>query len=193
MKAAFILFDRLTALDFVGAYDPITRLRSMNLMPDFEWRLCGWTDPVTDDRGLRLAPDQVREPLADYDLVIVPGGFGTRTLIHEPVFLDWLRTAAPVPLKASVCTGSLLLGAAGFLSGKRATTHPSSMADLAPFCAGIAEERIVDSGDIVTSGGVTAAIDLGLYLVERLAGANARARVARQMDYPYRWDLPSSC
>jgi transcriptional regulator GlxA family with amidase domain len=192
MKAAFILFDRLTALDFVGAYDPITRLRSMNLMPDFEWRLCGWTDPVTDDRGLRLAPDRVRESLADYDLVIVPGGFGTRTLMHAPVFLDWLRTAAPVPLKASVCTGSLLLGAAGFLAGRQATTHPSAVADLAPFCAGIAEERIVDSGDVVTAGGVTAAIDLGLYLVERLAGADARARVARQMDYPYRWDVPFS-
>lgn len=90
MKAAFVLFDRLTALDFVGVYDPLTRLRSMSLMPDFEWRLCAWTDPVSDDRGLRLAPDVVRETLSNYDLVIVPGGVGTRPLMHEPAFLDWL-------------------------------------------------------------------------------------------------------
>jgi transcriptional regulator GlxA family with amidase domain len=188
MTAAFILFDQLTALDFVGLYDPLTRLRSMNLMPDFEWRLCGWADPVIDDRGLRLLPDLVREPLDNYDLVIVPGGFGTRTLMHDPAFLNWLRTATPVPLKASVCTGSLLLGAAGLLAGRRATTHPSAVAELVPLCAAVVNERIVDAGDVITAGGVTAAIDLGLYLVERLAGGDARARIARQMDYPYRWD-----
>ena len=192
MKAAFVLFDRLTALDFIGVYDPVTRLQSMNLLPNFHWQLCAYTETVTDDRGLRLAPDRVRPSLADYDLIIVPGGYGTRTLIHDAKFLDWLRTAAPVPLKASVCTGSLLLGAAGFLSGKRATTHPSAVGELAPYCAAVSGERIVDAGDVITAGGVTAAIDLGLYLVERLAGADARAQVARQMDYPYRWDLPAA-
>jgi cyclohexyl-isocyanide hydratase len=191
MKAAFVLFDRLTALDFVGIYDPVTRLRSMNLLPDFEWQLCACTGVVTDDRGLRLLPDSVGQPLADFDLVIVPGGLGTRTLMHDGAFLDWLRTAAPIPLKASVCTGSLLLGAAGFLSDKRATTHPSALAELAPLCAATTRERIVDSGDVITAGGVTAAIDLGLYLVERLAGEAARSRVAQQMDYPYRYDWHS--
>jgi len=83
------------------------------------------------------------------------------------------------------------MGAAGFLSGKRATTHPSAVAEVAPFCAAVGQERIVDAGDVITAGGVTAAIDLGLHLVERLAGPDARERVARQMDYPYRWDLPS--
>lgn len=192
MKAAFVLFDRLTALDFVGVYDPVTRLRTMELMPDFAWRLCAWTDPVTDDRGLRMTPDLVREPLSDFDILIVPGGPGTRTLMHEPAFVDWLRTAAPVPLKASVCTGALLLGAAGFLCGKRATTHPSAVAELAPFCAEVANERIVDAGNIITAAGVTAAIDLGLYLVQCLAGADARARVARQIDYHDHSDPPSS-
>lgn len=191
MKVAFILFDRLTALDFVGVYDPVTRLRSMNLLPDFAWQLCALTNPVTDDRRLRLLPDRVGQPLADYDLVIVPGGFGTRALMRDAAFLDWLRTAAPVPVKASVCTGSLLLGAAGFLSGKRATTHPSAMADLTQLCAATTCERIVDAGDVITAGGVTAAIDLGLHLVERLAGAEARSQVARQMDYPYRWGAHS--
>lgn len=80
------------------------------------------------------------------------------------------------------------MGAAGLLSGRRATTHPSAVAELAPLCAAVAKERIVDAGDVITAGGVAAAIDLGLYLVERLAGGDARAQVARQMDYPYRWD-----
>ncbi len=88
-------------------------------------------------------------------------------------------------LKASVCTGALLLGAAGFLKGKRATTHPNNFDELAPYCAEVVDERVVDEGDIVTARGVTSAIDLGLYLVERLASAAARARIAKQMDYPY--------
>src|SRR5688500_3431375 len=191
MKAAFILFDGLTALDFVGVYDPVTRLRSMNLLPDFQWRLCAWTDTVADDRGLRLAPDEVRGPLDGYDLLIVPGGYGTRGLMHDAGFLDWLRTAAAVPLKASVCTGSLLLGAAGFLTGMSATTHPGATAELAPLCAAVSDQRIVDAGNVITAGGVTAGIDLGLHLVQRLAGPEARQRVARQMDYPYRWDSAS--
>ena len=185
MKTAFILFDRLTALDFVGVYDPLTRLRSMQVMPAFAWTLCAFTEEIADDKGLRFSPDAVAEPLDGYDLIVVPGGFGTHPLQHDEAFLDWLRTAETVPLKASVCTGALLLGAAGFLKGKRATTHPNNFDELAPYCAEVVDERVVDEGDIVTARGVTSAIDLGLYLVERLVGAGARARIAKQMDYPY--------
>ena len=185
MKTAFILFDRMTALDFVGVYDPLTRLRSMQVMPAFDWTLCAFTNDLADDRGLRFSPDAVAEPLDGYDRIVVPGGFGTRPLQHDAAFLDWLRTAEPVPLKASVCTGALLLGAAGFLHGKRATTHPNNFDELKPYCAEVVDERVVDEGALVTARGVTSAIDLGLHLVERLAGAAARARIAKQMDYPY--------
>ena len=185
MNAAFLLFDHLTALDFVGVYDPLTRLRSMEVIPAFSWTLCAFSPEVTDDRGLRFTPDTVGESLAGYDLIVVPGGYGTRPLLNDATYLAWLRTAAPVPLKTSVCTGALLLGAAGFLAGKRATTHPSNFADLEPYCAEVVDARVVDEGDIITARGVTSAVDLGLHLVERLAGANARTRIARQMDYPY--------
>ena len=185
MQAAFVIFNRMTALDFVGIYDPVTRLKSMHLLPEFEWRICGYTDPVVDDRGLQFVPDQIQGSLALFDMVIVPGGFGTRELAQDSVFLEWLRTAQPCPLKLSVCTGALLLGAAGFLRGKRATTHASALEQLAPFCQSVVTERIVDEGEVITSGGVTAGIDLGLYLVERLAGSEARVRVSRQMDYPH--------
>jgi len=190
MKAALIVFDRMTYLDFVGFYDPVTRLKSMNIIPDFEWRICSNRKQVADDRGaagMTMIPDSVMEPLDRYDLLFVPGGMGTRELRNDREFIEWLRTAAPAKPKISVCTGSLLLGAAGFLRGKRATTNPAALKDLEPYCETVVTDRIVDEGDVITGGGVSASIDLGLHVVERLAGPEARARVARQMCYPYQW------
>lgn len=186
MKAAFVIFDKMTALDMVGVYDPLTRLKSMNLMPEFDWEICATSPAVCDDRGLCFSATSVAESLAGFDLLVVPGGFGTRPLQYDKKFIRWLKTAAPVPLKASACTGSLLLGAAGFLAGKRATTHPAAIEELRSYCDNILARRVVDEGDLVTAAGVTAAIDLGLHLVERLAGRAARARIAQQMDYPER-------
>ena len=188
MKAAFILFDRLTSLDFIGFYDPVTRLKSMNILPDLEWRICSNKRQVTDDRGLVLTADSVNEPLDGYNLVFVPGGFGTRELQHNHEFVEWLRSAVSVELKTSVCTGALLLGAAGFLRGKRATTHPSALKELEPYCNAIVMERVVDEGNVITAGGVSSSIDLGLHVVQRLAGTEARSRIAKQMDYPYQWN-----
>jgi cyclohexyl-isocyanide hydratase len=185
MKVAFVIFDRMTALDFVGAYDPLGRLRTMGVRPDFEGVVCAAAGTVADDRGLRFLPDLVGGSLGHFDLLVVPGGYGTRALRHDPTFVKWLRTAEEVPLKASVCTGALLLGAAGFLAGKPATTHPSAMRELEPYCGEVRSERVVDAGGVVTARGVTAAIDLGLHLVRRFAGAEAMLRVAQQMDYPY--------
>jgi cyclohexyl-isocyanide hydratase len=88
-------------------------------------------------------------------------------------------------LKVSVCTGALLLGAASFLKDKRATTHPSAFQELKPFCRFVLDNRIVDEGNIITARGVSSGIDEGLYVVERLSGAEARSKIARQMDYPY--------
>lgn len=190
MNAAFVLFDRLTALDFVGAYDPITRLKTMGVIEGFEWDLCAFRERVTDGRSLQLSPNQVAQPLAAYDLVVVPGGHGTRPLQHDSAFLEWLATADPVDLKASVCTGSLLLGAAGFLKGHRATTHPNAFADLEPYCEEVADDRVVDEGGVITARGVASGIDLGLHVVERVAGPRARREIADQMDYPYGPEAP---
>jgi len=192
MKAALVVFERMTALDFVGFYDALTRLKSMNIVADFEARICALAAEVNDDRGLRMAADSVAGPLAGYDLLFVPGGLGTRSLQHDRAFVEWIGTAADVPLKVSVCTGSLLLGAAGYLKGRRATTHPSAYEELAPYCAQVVDERVVDEGAVITGRGVSSSIDLGLHVVERLAGGDARARIAQQMDYPYRWEAKSA-
>ena len=185
MKTAFVIFDGMTAMDFIGIYDPLTRLKTMNIVPDFQWKVCARSEQVADDKGLRVQADAVGEPLTGYDLLVVPGGMGTRKLQHDGAFIDWLRSADTAQVKASVCTGALLLGAAGYLRGKRATTHPNALEDLKPYCASVVTDRVVDEGNILTAGGVTSGIDLGLHLVERFAGADARVRVARQMDYPY--------
>ncbi|SEA24596.1 cyclohexyl-isocyanide hydratase [Desulfuromusa kysingii] len=185
MKAAFIIFDQMTALDFVGVYDPLTRLKTMDFMPKFHWQICSFCTDVADNQDLRFNPDSSQQPLGDFDLLVVPGGYGSRSLQHNEGFISWLKTAKEVPLKASVCTGSLLLGAAGFLSGKRATTHPNAYDELARYCGEVSQQRVVDAGDVITARGVTSAIDLGLYLVERIAGKEIRIEIARQMDYPY--------
>ena len=185
MKTAFIIFDRMTALDLIGVYDPLTRLKSMNFLPGFNWEICAFTEEVFDDKGLRFTPDTVAMSLGEYDMIVLPGGFGTRTLQHDKSFMDWLRSADPVKLKTSVCTGSLLLGSAGFLTGKRATTHPNAFDELKPYCHAVVDQRVVDEGGVVTARGVTSSIDLGLHLVERLAGSETRVGIAKQMDYPY--------
>src|SRR5712692_10724338 len=173
----------MTTLDFLGVYDPLTRLKTMGFLPDFAWEVCARTAVVVDATGLRILPTRVGDSLADYDMVIVPGGGAARTLVDDPEFISWLQTASGCPRKVSVCSGSLLLGAAGFLRDKRATSHRSALADLGRFCSTVLDERIVDAGDVITARGVTSSLDLGLYLVEQLAGRDVAARIRRQMDY----------
>jgi cyclohexyl-isocyanide hydratase len=186
MRVAFCAFEGMTALDFVGAYDPVTRLDRMDLA-DLSWDVCARTADVSTN-GLRLGVDRVAPDLGEYDLLFVPGGTATRTLRCDESFVAWLRTAADCDYLTSVCTGSLLLGAAGFLDGKRATTHPSARALLAED-AEVVEARVVRDGDVVTGAGVSSALDLGLALVELLADESARDAVAAQMDYPHRADV----
>ena len=182
MKIAFVIFDVLTALDFIGVYDAVTRLKTMRFMEDVQWDICAYTETVSDKLGVVFTPNKVRQSLSGYDLVIVPGGYGTRQLVDDEGFMEWLKTSADCKLKASVCTGSLLFGAAGFLEGKRATTHPTSFADLEKYCT-VVDDRVVDEGDVITARGVSSSIDLGLYLCEKFAGKEVKEKIRKQMDY----------
>jgi cyclohexyl-isocyanide hydratase len=185
MRIAFVIFDGMTALDFIGVYDPVTRLNTMGFLPDLHWEVCARSSTVKDGAGLELTATKVGESLHAYDMIIVPGGFGSRQLMGDAGFIEWLRTAAPCRLKVSVCTGALLLGAAGFLQGKSATTHRSAFGDLRRFCPSVVDRRIVDEGDVITARGVTSSIDLGLYLCEKLAGREVKERIRQQMDYEH--------
>ncbi|SEN03281.1 DJ-1/PfpI family protein [Paenibacillus sp. OK076] len=185
MKIAFVLFDGLTFLDFAGFYDVINRLNFFEQTKGTTWETCAMTDQVTDESGLTLKVDRVKPDLAEYDLVFVPGGMGTRKLRFDEAFVGWLRQAENVPLKVSVCTGSLLMGAAGFLTGKKATTHPNVYELLEPYVAEVIQTRIVKDGNVITAGGVATSIDLGVYVVGLLAGQEAAEHVKLQIDYPY--------
>lgn len=185
MKIALVLFDGVTFLDFVGFYDVIYRLNMFEQTKGTTWDICGLTEEVTDELGMRVKVNVIKPSLSHYDLVFIPGGMGTRRLKDDQVYIDWIRTAESVPYKVSVCTGSLLWGAAGFLQDKKATTHPNAYELLEPYCEEVVQARIVRDGNVITAGGVATSIDLGIYLIERFAGAEEAAIVKKQLDYPY--------
>ena len=183
MKIAFVVFNDMTLLDFAGVYDAITRLKELKIKTDLNWDICGYSDTVRDKHGLKIIPDKVRNNLGKYDAVIVPGGFGTRGLQNDSEFIEWIKTAQNVQYKISVCTGSIILGAAGFLKNKRATTNFNEYETLKQYCAEVVHEKIVEDQDVITSGAVSSSLDLGLYLCEKWAGKEAKEQVRGMMDY----------
>jgi transcriptional regulator GlxA family with amidase domain len=186
MKIALVLFNGVTFLDFVGFYDVIYRLNLFDKTKGTTWDICGLTEEVTDELGMIVKVNMVKPDLSDYDLVFIPGGMGTRNLKEDQEFINWIRTAESTEYKVSVCTGSLLLGAAGFLKDKKATTHPNVYDLLVPYCSEIVKSRIVKDGKVITAGGVSTSIDLGLFIIELFAGLEAMNVVKKQIDYPYR-------
>jgi transcriptional regulator GlxA family with amidase domain len=183
MKMGFVIYEGMTGLDFVGVFDPLSRLKTMGFLKNVSWEICAVAEQVTDAAGLLFTPSQVGIPLDRFDIVIVPGGPVAHKLCNDETFLKWFKTMKHCPFKASVCSGSLLLGAAGFLKGKKATTHPTRRVELAEYCTEVVDKRVVDEGTVITAGGVTSAIDLGLYLCEKFAGFDVKEKIRRQMDY----------
>ena len=183
-RIAFLVFPRVTFLDFVGAYDALRRLAAMAIDPAVTHRVIGTEAEIVDDTGLRIRPDSVYEDLAAFDLLYVPGGLGTIALMDDRRAIDYLATWGPERPLASVCSGALLLGQAGYLRDKRATTHHRTLDLLRPLCREVVtDRRVVDEGTVVTAGGVSSSLDLGLYLVEKFWGTEARDTIARQMEY----------
>ncbi|HEU4496552.1 MAG TPA: DJ-1/PfpI family protein [Flavobacterium sp.] len=139
----------ITWLDFIGVYDPVSRLKSLNYMPNLAWDTCSFTNTVSDNFGLEIKPGKIRGSLKDYDAIIIPGGFATRKLQFDKDFLDWIKTADAVKYKISICTGSLILGASGFLKEKKATTNYQEYETLRPYCKEVLTDRIVEDGNII--------------------------------------------
>jgi transcriptional regulator GlxA family with amidase domain len=183
MKIAFVIYDGITLLDFAGVYDPLTRLKTMHFLDDLTWDVCARKETVRSTEGAVLVPDRVDCDLAGYDYVIIPGGDGIKNLMQDKAFLHWITVASSTTTVAAVCGGSLLLGAAGMLRTKKATTHPQLAGFLKNFAREVVPDRIVDEGPIITAGGVTSAIDLGLYLCDKVAGKDVREKIQAQMDY----------
>ncbi|GGA01166.1 dimethylglycine dehydrogenase [Paenibacillus marchantiophytorum] len=185
MKMAFILFDDMTTLDFSGFHNAVTWLKKRNILDDLTWETCSNKQEVKDDRGMVIKVDRVFQDLSEYDLIFIPGGIATRSLIHDIEFMTWIKTAQNVKYKVSVCTGALLLGAAGFTKGKTITTNPLALDLLKPYCKDVVKVRAMRDGDVFTGGGITASIDLGLFFIETITNSESAQEIQKLMDYPY--------
>ena len=180
MRIAIVLYDRLTALDAVGPYEVLARL------PGAEVTFVGHAvGPLrTDTKALGLVVDAVFEDMPDPDVVLVPGGPGQVALMDDERLMSWLRTVdAHSTWTTSVCTGSLLLGAAGLLEGKRATSHWLGLEQLRAFGAEPVQGRWVVDGKVVTAAGVSAGIDMALHLVATIAGPEVAQAIQLGIEY----------
>lgn len=180
MRIAILLFDRITALDAVGPYEVLARLPRARLTFVAPER----GEIRTDNRALGLVADASLDEVRACDLLVVPGGFGTRLLERDQRLLGWLRDIdRTTRITASVCTGSLLLAAAGLLSGRRANSHWAQRDRLAEHGAIPVADRIVRDGKYATAAGVSAGIDLALTLAIELAGPEVAAAIQLAIEY----------
>ena len=183
-----LLFDDVEELDAVGPWEVLASWTQQH--PDDGWTVsCLSADgaAVTGAKGLTLGAHTSMADAPALDVLIHPGGWGTRRLLEDPAHLDWVRAQrAAVPLLTSVCTGSLVYAAAGLLRGRPATTHWASLnllSELDPTVVTDVDARFVDDGDLITSAGVSAGIDMALHLVARLAGVERAREVRRYIQY----------
>ena len=180
MQIAIVLYDRFTALDAVGPYETLGRL------PDSEVVFVAEeTGPVRTDSGnLALIADRTLAEVPNPDVVVVPGGPGQTTQMTNEALLDWIRVADTTSTwTTSVCTGSLLLAAAGRLEGRRATSHWLALDELRKFGVEPTGERVVTDGKYVTAAGVSSGIDMGLALLGRISGDFVAQAVQLGIEY----------
>jgi transcriptional regulator GlxA family with amidase domain len=185
---AILLFDEIEVLDFAGPFEVFAvtdELADHSLFRVVTVAL--EKRPIRARNGLSVNPDHSFADCPPPDLLIVPGGFGTRALIKSQPVLDWIKSVnTAAEIVASVCTGSLVLGRAGLLDGLKATTHHECFALLrehAPRTTVVETDRFLDNGRILTAAGISAGIDMALHLVARLQGAAVAQKTARYMEY----------
>jgi len=181
-----VIFDRVEELDFVGPWEIFAFLRDLEPETCDVFTVSERGGEVRCAKGLRVLADHSFASAPRADVLLVPGGVGTRTEVDNPAIIEYIRRAAgEAELTTSVCTGAFMLERAGLLAGRRATTHWRSLDRLRALgTAQVVEgERYVDEGAIVTSSGVSAGIDMALYLVGRLWGPEKARRVQKGVEY----------
>lgn len=194
-NTAILIFDDVEVLDFAGPYEVFSRTRvvagvesrrSEEHAPFAVFTVAPTAAPVRAVGGLQVIPDHAIDDAPDIDLLVVPGGFGTRTLLGDDRVLDWIAArAAAAETVTSVCTGSLLLAKVGLLCDREATTHWSALDLLgeADPSIKVCNTRFVDD-TVITSAGVAAGIDMAFYVVEKLFGKAVADETAQYIDYP---------
>ncbi len=194
-RVGIVIFEGVEVLDFCGPFEvfSISRLDERKRFEDpspFEVLLVAQeSGPVVTTGGMKVIPHHTFATCPEPDILVVPGGWGVRREISNPVLLEWLKQLAPkVEILTSVCTGSMLLGFAGLLDGLHATTHWNSldwMRDSFPRVVVERGKRVVEEGRVITSAGISAGIDMALKVVERTFGGNVARAAAERMEYPY--------
>ena len=178
-SVAFLVFPDVTQLDLTGPAQVLSRLGNTEL--NLVWKD---TDPVPTDAGFPLLPTATFEQVKSANILCVPGGFGTMEAMQDPDVLEWLRTiAGTAEWVTSVCTGSLLLGAAGLLEGYQAACHWASIDQLSYFGATPVRERIVEDRNRFSGGGVTSGIDFALALAAKIRGEDFAKFIQLSIEY----------
>lgn len=179
MRIGLLLFPGLTQLDLTGPFEVFAN--TPGAVVHLMWRT---RDPVQAMTGMNILPDTTLDECPQLDVICVPGGPGVAAVMEDPEVLDFLRRQATAArYVTSVCTGALVLGAAGLLRGKRATTHWASHDFLANLGAIPTHSRVVRDGNIITGGGVTAGIDFALTLVAEMCGPEVAQAIQLQIEY----------
>jgi transcriptional regulator GlxA family with amidase domain len=187
---AILVFDDMEVLDFCGPFEVFSVANGFTEPPAFNVMIVAENArPVLSRGGLNVNPHHRLADCTQPDLLLIPGGQGTRKEMHNPVLIDWIRKASSqAELILSVCTGALLLAKAGLLDGLEATTHHGAidlLRQTAPKTTVHADRRFVDNGKVVCSAGIAAGIDMSLHVVTRLLGEEVAEKTAWQMEYPW--------
>jgi len=196
LSVGIVIFDGVEVLDFAGPFEVFSRThlepgpesRRTDESAPFDVFMVARTDGVVmATGGMQVVPDHTFDEAPEIDILLVPGGFGTRSLLSDEPFLDWVRDrAGRARHVTSVCTGSLVLASAGLLSGRRATTHWGALDLLARVDPSVTVERelrVVSDG-IISSAGVAAGIDMAFAVVEMLHGKTVADETAHYIEYP---------
>lgn len=191
VRVAILVFPGVEELDFAGFLEVLTVANRVRGRAHFETELVGTEpSPIRCRGGLRIIPDRVLPNLSDHDLLFMPGGgakseTGVDLLMKNGDVLELLRKSHASGKRVwSVCTGALVLGAAGLLKGRRATTHHLYYDSIRAAGAEVVHDRVVREGTITTGGGISSSIDVGLALVEDELGKDVRREVQAAMEYP---------
>ena len=187
---AILLFDDAEVLDFCGPFEVFSVANRQTDPPAFNvFTVAEKLEPIMARNGLSVNPHHTLAGCPPPDLLLVPGGLGTRTEMNNAPLTEWIRqTAENAELVLSVCTGSLLLGKAGLLDGLGASTHHGAfdlLREIAPKATVHEDRRFVDNGKVITSAGIAAGIDMSLHVVERLLGTDVALATARHMEYQW--------
>jgi len=190
LKAAILIFPGVEELDFVGVYEVLAKGRAMagegkiKIREPLEVELIACTREVKCANGMTVLPHRLYRGLQDYDALIIPGGRGVQALRDDEGLLREIRKFAERPgaLIASVCTGALVLAWAGVLEGRRATTHHDHREQLAAYCD-VVPERVVVDGNVITGGGISSSLDLGLRILEIRLGEEVAGKVRARIEY----------